>query len=73
MNIFGRKFIITGADLAVYRYMKKRPQKFGEEALKSVKEYLQRKGILDSDAQEIERGEAKVPMEGLDSGTLEKY
>lgn len=72
MNIFGRKFIITGADLAVYRCMERRPQKFGEEALKSVKEYLQRKGILDSDAQEIE-GEAKAPLERLDCGTTKKY
>lgn len=59
--------------MAVYRYMERRPQKFGEQALESVKEYLQRKGILDSDAQEIEGGETKAPLEGLDCGTAEKY
>ncbi len=57
MDVFGRKFIITGADLAVFRYMEKKPEKFSQEVVKSVKEYLQRSGILDSEAKEIENVE----------------
>lgn len=54
MNIFGRKFTITGADLAVYRYMEKMPHKFPEEIRNSIKQYLQRKGILENESENVE-------------------
>lgn len=54
VEIFARKFLITGADVAVYRYMEKRPQKFRPEVMESVKQYLQREGIIDDESKEIE-------------------
>lgn len=46
ITIFEHRFLITGADLAVYRYMQANPSKFPESTMNSVRNYLVQHGYL---------------------------
>ncbi|KAL0281536.1 UNVERIFIED_CONTAM: hypothetical protein PYX00_002493 [Menopon gallinae] len=43
------KFLITGADLQVYRYMEANPEKFKPEVVDNVRNYLMKEGLLKED------------------------
>jgi len=53
VNVFGHKFIITAADLAVYRYMEANPDKFRAEVVSEVRKSLMREGHLREDVRDI--------------------
>lgn len=44
--VFGHRFKITGADIAVYRYMEANPEKFSPNALISMRGHMVRQGLL---------------------------
>lgn len=43
------KFLITGADLLVYRYMEANPEKFNPEIVENIRNYLMKEGLLKED------------------------
>lgn len=43
------RFIITGADLQVYRYMQANPEKFPNEVIDNVRNYMFNQGFLKDD------------------------
>lgn len=43
------RFEITGADLQVYRYMEANPEKFKQEVVETVRNYLARERLLKDD------------------------
>uniref|UniRef100_A0A1B6KML1 DM10 domain-containing protein n=1 Tax=Graphocephala atropunctata TaxID=36148 RepID=A0A1B6KML1_9HEMI len=49
VNVFGHRFRITGADLAVYRYMEANPEKFTSEAVHSMRAHMVRLGLLNEE------------------------
>ncbi|XP_075234707.1 EF-hand domain-containing protein 1-like [Lycorma delicatula] len=49
IDVYGHRFVITGADLKVYRYMDANPEKFSEDALIEYRNYFLNKGLLDND------------------------
>lgn len=49
MDVFGHRFKITGADLAVYRYMEANPEKFSSEAMNCMRTHMVRQGLLNEE------------------------
>lgn len=62
INCFNHRFIITGADLYVYRYIKANPEKFCEQLRDNIRNYFVRLGLIqdeiDATAKRIQ-GEAE--------------
>ncbi|XP_012263647.2 EF-hand domain-containing protein 1-like [Athalia rosae] len=46
INCFNHRFIITGADLYVYRYIKANPEKFCEQIRDNIRNYFVREGLI---------------------------
>jgi len=46
ITIFSRRFVITGADLAVYRYMQANPNKFPPAVIDNIRNYVVSSGFL---------------------------
>ncbi|KAK3929061.1 EF-hand domain-containing protein 1 [Frankliniella fusca] len=46
ITVFEHRFLITGADLAVYRYMQANPDKFPESTINNVRNYMVQQGYL---------------------------
>lgn len=44
--VFEHRFLITGADLAVYRYMQANPEKFPNSTVDNVRNYMVKNGFL---------------------------
>ena len=49
ITIFQQRFIITGADLHVYRYMEANLEKFPSNVIKNVRNYMFKQGLLKDD------------------------
>ncbi|XP_033175867.1 EF-hand domain-containing protein 1 [Bombus impatiens] len=49
INIFNHYFIITGADLFVYRYIEANPEKFPQKVRDSIRNYLVKQNLLSTD------------------------
>ncbi|XP_022194129.2 EF-hand domain-containing protein 1 [Nilaparvata lugens] len=49
INVFGHRFIITGADLMVYHYMQANVEKFTADMIESYRSHFTKLGILKSD------------------------
>jgi len=52
VDVFRHRFKITGADLAVYHYMEANPEKFGEEAIRSLRAHMVRTGLLNEEVRD---------------------
>ncbi|XP_046479074.1 EF-hand domain-containing protein 1 isoform X1 [Neodiprion pinetum] len=46
INCFNHRFVINGADLYVYRYIKANPEKFCEELRDNMRNYFVRQGLI---------------------------
>lgn len=53
IDINGYRFIITGADLCVYRYMQANPEKFSQEVIDNMRNYMYRESYLEQDIKVI--------------------
>lgn len=53
IEFLGHRFIITGADLYVYRYMQANPEKFSQEVIDNVRNYMFKQGYLTEDIKVI--------------------
>ncbi|XP_014275455.1 EF-hand domain-containing protein 1 [Halyomorpha halys] len=53
IEVYGRRFRITGVDLAVYRYMEANPEKFSPEMLTEARRHLVREGHLTEDIKDL--------------------
>ncbi|KYM99290.1 EF-hand domain-containing protein 1 [Cyphomyrmex costatus] len=49
INVFSHRFIITGADLFVYRYVDANRDKFCQKVLENLRNYFLRQGMLQDD------------------------
>ncbi|RZF39295.1 hypothetical protein LSTR_LSTR017214 [Laodelphax striatellus] len=49
INVFGHRFIITGADLMVYRYMQANVEKFTADMIESYRNHFTKLGMLKDD------------------------
>lgn len=52
IEVHKQRFIITGCDLHVYRYMMANPSKFPCEVIENVRNYLYNEGHLDEDIED---------------------
>ncbi|XP_054267316.1 EF-hand domain-containing protein 1-like [Macrosteles quadrilineatus] len=62
VDVFGHRFKITSADLAVYKYMEANPEKFSEQTLQGMRAHMVRLGLLN---QEIKGMRAHMVRLGL--------
>ncbi|XP_034231935.1 EF-hand domain-containing protein 1-like [Thrips palmi] len=46
ISVFEHRFLITGADLAVYRYMQANPDKFPDSTINNVRNYMVQQGYI---------------------------
>lgn len=46
ITVFEHRFLITGADLAVYRYMQANPDKFPDSTMNNVRNYMVQQGYI---------------------------
>ncbi|XP_011138125.1 EF-hand domain-containing protein 1 isoform X2 [Harpegnathos saltator] len=46
INVFNHRFVITGADLFVYRYVEANRDKFCEEVRENLRDYFRQQGLL---------------------------
>ncbi|XP_050306827.1 EF-hand domain-containing protein 1-like [Anthonomus grandis grandis] len=51
--VFGQRFIITGADLYVYRYMQENSSKFPCEVIESMRNWMFNQGYLKDDVEDL--------------------
>ncbi|CAD1474825.1 unnamed protein product, partial [Heterotrigona itama] len=77
INIFNHYFIITGADLFVYRYIEANPEKFPQEVRNNIRNYLVKQNLLFDDimveTKKIQdREETKLQSLEPDEATVEK-
>lgn len=49
IEVYKHRFIITGADLCVYRYMQANPEKFSPEIIDNIRNYMYNNGFLEED------------------------
>lgn len=49
IEVHGHRFIITGADLYVYRYMQANPEKFSPNVVDNMRNYMYKEGYLSDD------------------------
>ncbi|RZC42766.1 EF-hand domain-containing protein 1-like, partial [Asbolus verrucosus] len=52
INVFQQRFLITGADLYVYRYMQANTSKFSCEVIQNIRNYMFNQGYLKEDLNE---------------------
>jgi len=50
VTVFTQRFIITGADLFVYRYMQTNPEKFPPHIIDNIRKYMIKVGHLKENA-----------------------
>lgn len=62
IDVFGHRFRITGADLAVYRYMEANPEKFTSEAIMHMRAHMVRRGLLNEEIKD--RAEFDIRHQG---------
>ncbi|CAG9766041.1 unnamed protein product [Ceutorhynchus assimilis] len=53
INVFSQRFIITGADLYVYRYMQENFSKFSCEVIDNIRNWMFRQGYLKGDLDDL--------------------
>ncbi|XP_033209842.1 EF-hand domain-containing protein 1-like [Belonocnema kinseyi] len=58
INVFNHYFIITGADLFVYRYMEANTEKFSQQLRDNMRNYFVQKGLLQDDIDALAKKEA---------------
>ncbi|XP_073989806.1 EF-hand domain-containing protein 1-like isoform X2 [Rhodnius prolixus] len=77
ISIFGHRFIITGMDVAVYRFMEANPEKFSEEAISDARRHLVREGLLTEDVKDLaeyrKREDISEPVIVDDGTRIDKY
>lgn len=49
IEVNGYRFFITGADLFVYRYMQANPEKFSQDVVDNMRNYMYKQGYLTDD------------------------
>ena len=70
LNLFGHWFIVTGAELSVYKYMSENPDKFEEGLKENIREYLRAQGLVvgEEKCEEVvekdEEGKKEVTWDG---------
>lgn len=52
IDVYSQRFIITGVDLYVYRYMQANPEKFPCDVIENVRNHLFNEGLLDEDVKD---------------------
>lgn len=57
INAFNHYFVITGADLFVYRYMEANPEKFSQQLRDNMRNYFVQKGLLQDDIDALAKKE----------------
>lgn len=62
VDVFGHRFRITGADLAVYRYMEANREKFTSEAIMDMRAHMVRRGLLNEEIKD--RAEFEIRHQG---------
>jgi len=66
INVFSHHFIITGADLFVYRYVETNRDKFCQEVRENLRNYFLQQGLLQDDVD----AEARKIQEAVDERKL---
>lgn len=60
INAFNHYFIITGADLFVYRYIEENKEKFNENLIKNMRDYFLQLGLLQGNSKINENEESLI-------------
>lgn len=69
VDAFGHRFRITGADLAVYRYMEANPEKFRPESIEKMCKRMVLEGLLNEEIKDL--ADFKLRNEGCNPATCD--
>ena len=68
ITVFQQRFIITGADLYVYRYMQANSSKFPCEVIENIRNFMFNKGYLNDDINQLmEENKMQIEKEERDA------
>ncbi|XP_043476443.1 EF-hand domain-containing protein 1-like isoform X1 [Leptopilina heterotoma] len=71
INAFNHYFIITGADLFVYRYIEENKEKFNENLKNNMRDYFLHLGLLERNSKIIENEESLIEETGKNAYEME--